>query len=60
MARKKAAEDVVFPSVFTVKEDIAPLSIDTGREDLNTIVTKLNEVIDFLNYGKENKENAPE
>lgn len=41
------------------KEVIGKLSIDMGREDLNNLVIKLNEVIDFLNHGK-TKESTPE
>lgn len=31
---------------------IAPLSIDLGREDLNTVVKKVNEIIDLLSQSK--------
>lgn len=47
MAKKKTPE---FPGESTeTSVGITQLSIDTGREDLNTIVAKLNEVINFLN-----------
>lgn len=31
------------------KEQLTPLTVDLGREDLNQVVAKLNEVIEFLN-----------
>jgi hypothetical protein len=55
MAKKKI-EQIETPEAFLKPEgkiEVSPLSIDLGREDLNTVVTKLNEVIDFLNHGKE-------
>jgi hypothetical protein len=52
MAKKKI-EQIETQEVIAEKVEVSPLSIDLGREDLNTVVTKLNEVIDFLNHGKE-------
>ena len=54
MGRKKA-EAVEAVEVVDVAEEekvIHPLSIDTGREETNTIVAKLNEVIGYLNDNK--------
>lgn len=33
----------------TIKPKLEKLSIDTGREDLNTMVMKVNEIIDLMN-----------
>lgn len=52
MAKKKIETPEV-TEVVADKTVMSPLSIDLGREDLNTVVTKLNEVIDFVNHGKE-------
>ena len=38
------------PSVkIEVKEQLATLSLDTGREETNTIVAKINEIITWIN-----------
>jgi hypothetical protein len=52
MAKRKIETPEV-AEVVVAEVKVSPLSIDLGREDLNTVVTKLNEVIDFLNHGKE-------
>jgi hypothetical protein len=52
MARKKkvlTTEQAVSASVSHAKEVIQPLSVDFGREDLNTLGTKLNEIIMYIN-----------
>lgn len=44
------SDAVHFPEQTTEKQPvIQPLSIDLNREDLNTVVSKLNEVVEFLN-----------
>lgn len=48
MAKKKGTEDVEVVEVQK-EEVIHPLSLDMGREDLNTMVTKVNEIIHYLN-----------
>ena len=37
------------PSTWTVPTPISPLSLDFGREDLNTLVSKVNEIINHMN-----------
>ncbi len=50
---KKVIEPVEEVQEVEVKEDvrlhIAQLSVDFGREDLNTMGRKINEIIDYLN-----------
>lgn len=37
------------PIQITVKQPIAPLALDFGRDDLNALAAKLNEVIERIN-----------
>lgn len=52
MAKKKKEEEglqeYVVPEIHE-KKKLTPLSVDFGREDLNNIGTKINEIIDHLN-----------
>lgn len=51
MAKKKAEKKVLAVEVPAepVKELIAPLNLNLGNEDLNTLVGKVNEIIKKLN-----------
>lgn len=46
---KKKEEEIVEVAVCEVVPKLIPLSIDYGREDLNDMARKINEVIDYLN-----------
>lgn len=48
MAKKKDTEEVEFVEVQK-EVVIHPLTLDMGREDLNTMVKKVNEIIHYLN-----------
>lgn len=58
VALDEITDDVSFSGFAVVEEEvkelaIQPLSVDFGREDLNTMGTKLNEVITFINKLKD-------
>lgn len=46
---EKYKETEFIPPAEVLPSKIAPLSVDYGREDLNNIAIKINEVIDHLN-----------
>mgnify|MGYP001575064045 CR=1 FL=1 len=54
MAKKKEVEEIVpvveeIPAIESVPTKIGHLSVDFGREDLNTMGRKINEIIDHIN-----------
>lgn len=49
MAKKKIEEVVESPPTSVKTSYIHPLTIDLGREDLNNVVVKINELIECLN-----------
>lgn len=42
-------EVAIVEEIVPIQQGIAPLSIDYGREDLNTMARKINELIAYVN-----------
>lgn len=49
MAKKKASSDIVAVTETTPTEQLTHLSVDLGREDLNNMAIKINQIIDVIN-----------
>ena len=47
--KAKAEEGITLTEVVQIEESVQLLSVDFGREDINTIAMKVNEIIMKLN-----------